>query len=128
MPAQARDPGTLLDPLATKLLAGEFKPGDKIKVTAKDDELVFKAGMAGFSLFSLILGHRPRRLAASDKGGNVNVCILSTVFLFSERRSASLRQVSRQRTGDRQANSIRRRRRKAIHELCGADRGDGAGE
>jgi len=27
----------LLDPLATKLLAGEFKPGDKIKVTAKDD-------------------------------------------------------------------------------------------
>jgi ATP-dependent Clp protease ATP-binding subunit ClpB len=31
----------LLDPLATKLLAGEFKPGDKIKVTAKDDELVF---------------------------------------------------------------------------------------
>jgi ATP-dependent Clp protease ATP-binding subunit ClpA len=33
----------LLDPLATKLLAGEFKPGDKIKVTAKDDELVFKA-------------------------------------------------------------------------------------
>jgi ATP-dependent Clp protease ATP-binding subunit ClpB len=31
----------LLDPLATKLLAGEFKPGDKIKVTAKDDELLF---------------------------------------------------------------------------------------
>jgi ATP-dependent Clp protease ATP-binding subunit ClpB len=31
----------LLDPLATKLLAGEFKPGDKIKVSAKDDELVF---------------------------------------------------------------------------------------
>ena len=31
----------LLDPLATKLLAGEFKPGDKIKVTAKDDELAF---------------------------------------------------------------------------------------
>jgi len=31
----------LLDPLATKLLAGDFKPGDKIKVTAKDDELVF---------------------------------------------------------------------------------------
>jgi len=23
------------------LLAGEFKPGDKIKVTPKDDELVF---------------------------------------------------------------------------------------
>jgi len=32
----------LLDPLATKLLAGEFKPGDKIKVTAKSDELVFE--------------------------------------------------------------------------------------
>jgi len=32
----------LLDPLATKLLAGEFKPGDKIKVTAKDDILVFQ--------------------------------------------------------------------------------------
>jgi ATP-dependent Clp protease ATP-binding subunit ClpB len=31
----------LLDPLATKLLAGQFKPGDKIKVSAKDDELVF---------------------------------------------------------------------------------------
>jgi ATP-dependent Clp protease ATP-binding subunit ClpB len=31
----------LLDPLATKLLAGEFKPGDKIKVAAKDDELIF---------------------------------------------------------------------------------------
>jgi ATP-dependent Clp protease ATP-binding subunit ClpB len=32
----------LLDPLATKLLAGEFKPGDKIKVSAKDDDLVFQ--------------------------------------------------------------------------------------
>jgi ATP-dependent Clp protease ATP-binding subunit ClpB len=32
----------LLDPLATKLLAGEFKPGDKIKVTAEGDKLVFK--------------------------------------------------------------------------------------
>ena len=32
----------LLDPLATKLLAGEFKPGDKIKVSAKDDALVFQ--------------------------------------------------------------------------------------
>jgi ATP-dependent Clp protease ATP-binding subunit ClpB len=31
----------LLDPLATKLLAGEFKPGEKIKVGAKDGELVF---------------------------------------------------------------------------------------
>ena len=31
----------LLDPLATQLLAGEFKPGDKIKVSAKDGELVF---------------------------------------------------------------------------------------
>jgi ATP-dependent Clp protease ATP-binding subunit ClpB len=32
----------LLNPLSMKLLEGEFKPGDKIKVTAKDDELVFK--------------------------------------------------------------------------------------
>jgi ATP-dependent Clp protease ATP-binding subunit ClpB len=32
----------LLDPLATKLLAGEFKPADKIKVSAKGDELVFQ--------------------------------------------------------------------------------------
>jgi ATP-dependent Clp protease ATP-binding subunit ClpB len=32
----------LLDPLATKLLSGEFKPGDKIKVSAKDGELVFQ--------------------------------------------------------------------------------------
>jgi ATP-dependent Clp protease ATP-binding subunit ClpB len=32
----------LLDPLSTKLLAGEFKPGDKIKVSAKNGELVFQ--------------------------------------------------------------------------------------
>jgi hypothetical protein len=32
----------LLNPLSLRLLAGEFKPGDKIKVTAKDDELVFQ--------------------------------------------------------------------------------------
>jgi ATP-dependent Clp protease ATP-binding subunit ClpB len=32
----------LLDPLATKLLAGEFKSGDKIKVSAKDEALVFQ--------------------------------------------------------------------------------------
>jgi len=31
----------LLNPLATKLLAGEFKPGDAIKVTASGDELQF---------------------------------------------------------------------------------------
>jgi ATP-dependent Clp protease ATP-binding subunit ClpB len=31
----------LLDPLATKLLAGEFKPGEQIKVSANADELVF---------------------------------------------------------------------------------------
>jgi ATP-dependent Clp protease ATP-binding subunit ClpB len=31
----------LLDPLATKLLLGEFKPGDHVKVTAPDGELVF---------------------------------------------------------------------------------------
>jgi len=31
----------LLNPLSMKLLDGDFKPGDKIKVTTKDDELVF---------------------------------------------------------------------------------------
>ena len=31
----------LLDPLATKLLTGEFKTGDRIQVTAKDGDLVF---------------------------------------------------------------------------------------
>ncbi|MEI9963105.1 MAG: AAA family ATPase [Limisphaerales bacterium] len=34
--------GHLLDPLATKLLAGDFKPGDKFKVSVKDDALVFQ--------------------------------------------------------------------------------------
>ena len=32
----------LLDPLATKLLVGEFKPGDRIKLTAQDGGLVFQ--------------------------------------------------------------------------------------
>jgi ATP-dependent Clp protease ATP-binding subunit ClpB len=32
----------LLDPLATKLLIGEFKPGDRIKVLAHDGELEFE--------------------------------------------------------------------------------------
>jgi ATP-dependent Clp protease ATP-binding subunit ClpA len=32
----------LLNPLSMKLLDGEFRPGDKIKVTTKDDELVFQ--------------------------------------------------------------------------------------
>ncbi len=31
----------LLDPLASRLLAGDFKPGDRIKVEAQDGELVF---------------------------------------------------------------------------------------
>ncbi|HEX3890256.1 MAG TPA: AAA family ATPase, partial [Verrucomicrobiae bacterium] len=31
----------LLDPLATKLLAGEFKPGEKIKVSEQNGELIF---------------------------------------------------------------------------------------
>jgi ATP-dependent Clp protease ATP-binding subunit ClpB len=31
----------LLDPLATKLLEGEFKPGDAIRISAKGDELEF---------------------------------------------------------------------------------------
>ena len=33
----------LLDPLATKLLAGDFKPNDKIKVSANGDGLTFNA-------------------------------------------------------------------------------------
>jgi len=32
----------LLDPLATKLLVGEFKPGDRIKVLAHNGELEFE--------------------------------------------------------------------------------------
>ncbi|MSU63771.1 MAG: AAA family ATPase [Pedosphaera sp.] len=32
----------LLDPLAMKVLGGEFKPGDSIHVTARNDELVFE--------------------------------------------------------------------------------------
>ncbi|MDX1952152.1 MAG: ATP-dependent chaperone ClpB [Verrucomicrobiota bacterium] len=32
----------LLDPLATRLLNGEFKPGDRIRVTAQGDELIFE--------------------------------------------------------------------------------------
>jgi len=32
----------LLNPLSMKLLEGDFKPGDKVKVTVKNDELVFQ--------------------------------------------------------------------------------------
>jgi ATP-dependent Clp protease ATP-binding subunit ClpA len=32
----------VLNPLSLRLLEGEFKPGNKIKVTAKGDELVFE--------------------------------------------------------------------------------------
>ncbi|HZR19396.1 MAG TPA: type VI secretion system ATPase TssH, partial [Verrucomicrobiae bacterium] len=32
----------LLDPLATKLLVGDFKAGDRIKVLAQDGELAFE--------------------------------------------------------------------------------------
>jgi ATP-dependent Clp protease ATP-binding subunit ClpA len=32
----------LLNPLSMKLLESEFKPGDKIKVTADGDELKFQ--------------------------------------------------------------------------------------
>jgi ATP-dependent Clp protease ATP-binding subunit ClpA len=32
----------ILNPLSMRLLEGEFKPGDKIKVAAKDDTLVFQ--------------------------------------------------------------------------------------
>ena len=31
----------LVDPLAMRVLEGEFKPGDRIKVTAHDGELIF---------------------------------------------------------------------------------------
>jgi len=31
----------ILNPLSMRLLEGEFKPGDKIKVTVKDDGIVF---------------------------------------------------------------------------------------
>jgi ATP-dependent Clp protease ATP-binding subunit ClpA len=34
----------LLDPLATRLLAGEFKAGDHIKVSADGDKMEFTAG------------------------------------------------------------------------------------
>ncbi len=34
----------LLDPLSLKLLEGEFKPGDHIRVTAADSELIFQDG------------------------------------------------------------------------------------
>jgi ATP-dependent Clp protease ATP-binding subunit ClpB len=34
----------LLDPLALKLLKGEFKPGDNIRVIAKNNEMVFEEG------------------------------------------------------------------------------------
>jgi ATP-dependent Clp protease ATP-binding subunit ClpA len=32
----------ILNPLSMRLLEGEFKPGDKIKITTKGDELVFE--------------------------------------------------------------------------------------
>ena len=32
----------ILNPLSMRLLEGEFKPGDKIKVTARNDELIFE--------------------------------------------------------------------------------------
>jgi ATP-dependent Clp protease ATP-binding subunit ClpA len=32
----------VLDPLASRLLVGEFKPGDRIKVVARDGALVFE--------------------------------------------------------------------------------------
>jgi ATP-dependent Clp protease ATP-binding subunit ClpB len=32
----------ILNPLSIRLLEGEFKPGDKIKVSANDGELVFQ--------------------------------------------------------------------------------------
>ena len=32
----------LLDPLSIKLLEGEFRPGDRIRVTARGDEVEFR--------------------------------------------------------------------------------------
>jgi ATP-dependent Clp protease ATP-binding subunit ClpA len=32
----------ILNPLSMRLLEGDFKPGDKIKVIARNDELVFE--------------------------------------------------------------------------------------
>jgi ATP-dependent Clp protease ATP-binding subunit ClpA len=32
----------LLNPLSMRLLEGEFKPGERIKVTARNDESVFE--------------------------------------------------------------------------------------
>ncbi|HEY6227786.1 MAG TPA: ATP-dependent chaperone ClpB, partial [Verrucomicrobiae bacterium] len=34
----------VLDPLATKLLEGEFKPGDSIKITSQSNEIIFEKG------------------------------------------------------------------------------------
>jgi len=34
----------LLDPLATRLLEGEFKPGDKVRVVSQGDEIIFEKG------------------------------------------------------------------------------------
>jgi ATP-dependent Clp protease ATP-binding subunit ClpB len=34
----------VLDPLATKLLQGQFKPGDHIKVTSQSNEIIFEKG------------------------------------------------------------------------------------
>jgi hypothetical protein len=38
-----REPRRPGHPLATKLLGGEFKPGDRIKVTSNSEGLAFKA-------------------------------------------------------------------------------------
>ncbi len=35
----------LLDPLAQKILSGEFKPGEGIRVTAQGDEIIFEKGL-----------------------------------------------------------------------------------
>jgi ATP-dependent Clp protease ATP-binding subunit ClpB len=34
----------VLDPLATKLLEGQFKPGDSIKITSQSNEIIFEKG------------------------------------------------------------------------------------
>jgi len=44
----------ILDPLSLRLLEGDFKPGEKIKVSANDEELVFQQKKVEFLLVDLV--------------------------------------------------------------------------